>query len=282
MKQKNGGFAQVRQMVVYFVTALRHRQIRLYAAQAAYFVLFSALPLLMLSFAVVGHFVPDAGVRVAERLYRYYPDAATFADSAWFAHFFRAGLATVSASALAMVWSASHGMRAICEGLSRIYRSHFTEKHFVWRYVYSFFYTLLLLVVVTVTILLMVLGDFAAQFLGKLFPRLLGLLQALVDLRFLIVLAILVLFFWLLYWLIGRRQMPFIRHLPGALFGGCGWILYSCLFSLYVRHFSGWQSIYGGLSVLLVLMLWLYGCMYILMFGALLNVYLQKRPFMIK
>ena len=272
----------IAQACISLARALRRRQIRLYAAQAAYFVLFSTPSLMMLCSAIVSRFVPDMGQRIAQLLVKYNPGSASFINAELIDRFLQAGIPTVSASALVMMWSASKGMRAVCEGISQIYGSHFKEKNFILRYIDSFFYTLLLLVAVTVTMLLMGFGNLAVQFLGKLFPRVMGLLQALADWRFLIVLAMLVLFFWLLYRLMGQKGMPFIGHLPGALFGGGGWVLFSFLLSLYLKYFSNWHSIYGGLSVLLALMLWLYGCMYILMLGALLNVYLQKRPFMIK
>ncbi len=53
------------------------------------------------------------------------------------------------------------------------------------------------------------------------------------------------------------------------------------LFSVYLDVFKGFTSMYGSLTTIILIMLWLYGCMYIILLGgeinALLEKFLQKR-----
>ena len=46
------------------------------------------------------------------------------------------------------------------------------------------------------------------------------------------------------------------------------------VFSIYVDRFNGFST-YGSLTTIIILMLWLYACMYIVMVGAFLNRYFK-------
>ena len=94
--------------------------------------------------------------------------------------------------------------------------------------------------------------------------------------------------FWdLVYrFLPNRRNMAkttLRKQLPGAVFTACGWLLLSFFFfSVYLDVFKGFTSMYGSFDDDYLIMLWLYGCMYIILLGgeinALLeNFFLQKR-----
>jgi len=262
--------------------SIKGAQISLYAAQAAYFALFSAIPMLILLFAVLGMLVDGMPQKIAEVLCRYYPDAGSVITEGAVARFLDAGAMAVPTSALVILWSASRGVRAIGEGISGIYGSLFGQKNLLWRYAYSLLYTLILLAALILSFGTVAFGKRAALLLGRLFPKGLAVFSSLVGWRWLIASVLLTAFFALLYRLMGGREVPFSRHLPGALFAGVGWVIYSLLFSLYLRCFSNWHSIYGSLSVLLILMLWMYGCMYMLMLGALLNTYCLRRACIIR
>ena len=62
--------------------------------------------------------------------------------------------------------------------------------------------------------------------------------------------------------------------LPGSLAASCGWVIFSGLFSHYVKRF-GASSIYGSISIVAFTMLWLYFCMCIFFYGATLNRYVR-------
>ena len=69
----------------------------------------------------------------------------------------------------------------------------------------------------------------------------------------------------------GAAAGKFIQHLPGAGLAAAGWTLYSFLFSLFIANFSSMSYIYGGLTAVMILMLWLYMIMYILLLGCEFN-----------
>ena len=65
------------------------------------------------------------------------------------------------------------------------------------------------------------------------------------------------------------------RQLPGAVFTACGWLLISFFFSVYLDIFTGFSNMYGGMTTLILILLWLYVCMYIILLGGEINAILE-------
>ena len=74
------------------------------------------------------------------------------------------------------------------------------------------------------------------------------------------------------------KRQRFVHVLPGAAGAACAWVIFSELYSWYVNHIARASALYGSLSVLLLMLLWLYACLSILFYGALLNHLLFDRP----
>ncbi len=48
-------------------------------------------------------------------------------------------------------------------------------------------------------------------------------------------------------------------------------MVFSFFYSIYIEHFSNYSFVYGSLAAIVFLMLWLYFCMNIFLFGAQIN-----------
>lgn len=57
----------------------------------------------------------------------------------------------------------------------------------------------------------------------------------------------------------------------GAFITTIGWALFTALFGYYLKYFGKYDLIYGGLSSLMVLLIWLYALSYILVLGIIIN-----------
>jgi membrane protein len=55
-----------------------------------------------------------------------------------------------------------------------------------------------------------------------------------------------------------------------------GWMGFSFVFSLYIKYSSKLSLIYGSLTTLVCVILWLYVCMYIFLVGAEVNLYYEQ------
>ena len=83
--------------------------------------------------------------------------------------------------------------------------------------------------------------------------------------------------FALFYLVLPNRRQRLARVLPGALAAAVAWNLFSSALSLYVNHFPRASTLYGSLTLLLFSLLWLYICISIIFYGALLNRVLERR-----
>ncbi|MCQ2540147.1 MAG: YihY/virulence factor BrkB family protein, partial [Acetatifactor sp.] len=103
------------------------------------------------------------------------------------------------------------------------------------------------------------------------FPPLHIFVSFLMNFRFIVVWGILTLFFAAIYTYVPDRKLKFKQQIPGAMFSAIGWSIYSWGFSIYLQYNS--YGLYGSLSIVIIALLWMYFCMYIMLFGAYLNHY---------
>ena len=84
-------------------------------------------------------------------------------------------------------------------------------------------------------------------------------------------LLLLILFFDVIFTALPNTKLTFKSQLPGATACAAAWYVFSFGLSIYVDYFNGF-SMYGSLTTLVLIMLWMYFCMYILMLCAEFNV----------
>ena len=75
----------------------------------------------------------------------------------------------------------------------------------------------------------------------------------------------------------GRRTLR--SQLPGAVFATAGWLIFSRVFSFYIVHFWRLSYIYGSLTAVILVILWLYVIINLLFIGAGLNAELLPKGF---
>ncbi len=75
----------------------------------------------------------------------------------------------------------------------------------------------------------------------------------------------------------GRRTLR--SQLPGTIFATAGWLIFSRVFSFYIAHFWRRSYIYGSLTAVILLILWLYVIINLLFIGAGLNAELLPKGF---
>ena len=83
--------------------------------------------------------------------------------------------------------------------------------------------------------------------------------------------------FMILYRFVPNRRARLFSQAPGALFSAVCWYLLSIGFSFYVELSPGLANMYGSLTTIVLVMLWLYFCMYIILLGAEINSYFEDQ-----
>lgn len=105
-------------------------------------------------------------------------------------------------------------------------------------------------------------------------PQTSYLFDLLMNFRLLFTWCILTLFIALMYTYVPGGKYGFKMQLPGAAVAAVGWSVITFVFPFM------WMSLMalvpmGSLTTIIVLMLWLYACMYLVMTGAFLNRYFK-------
>ncbi len=176
----------------------------------------------------------------------------------------------VGISAVTALWSAGRGLWGLQRGLNAVYE---VEEHRSWLYTraISALYTLAFLAVLILTLVLHVFGTELARVLEASDLQVFRLLTGAVDLGFGVLILLQTGLFLAMYKTLPGRRLSWRGCLPGAMLSSLGWTVFSQGFSWYVERFSGYQNIYGSVYAVSLSMLWLYFCILILLYGALLN-----------
>ena len=254
-----------------------------YASHASFYVLVSAIPLMMLTLMVVARLFPGGtdgflamvGEHLPAQIADYMPQ--DFVNNALSANF-----PLISITVLAMLWSASKGIRAVGEGLASVYGSY-EETNAIKNYIASVLYTVIFLLAVLVALVLLVFGDTIVNAFRFFKSKYLDLSIVIARCGKLFSFLLFALVFAAMYKAMGGKRIPFKKHLPGAAVASAGWMLYSGLMSLYLSWFNPEKYLlYGSLGALLLLLLWVHSCMSILLFGAEVNVFFLNRMFLVR
>ena len=180
----------------------------------------------------------------------------------------------ISISAIITIWSGAWGMLAIIRGLNSIYEVTERRNYIVLR-ITAIFYTIALIITVLLMLVVMVFGKFIRRFLIIAIPHLAGPLAFLSSLKFLIVIGGVTFVFALIYTYVPNVKLRLFQQLPGALFSAVVWYVFSLLFGIYVNHTDNYNTLYGSLATPVIVMFWLYFCIYIFFIGAFINNYLH-------
>jgi len=249
-------------------------RVSLYAANASFFILLALFPALLLLLSLL-HYTPLEVEELTRLLSGILPAAfLEGAEELILTTYDRSASAVLGISALTALWSASRGIHGVLTGLNAIYNVPENRGYFRTRLV-STVYTLVFLVVLLLTLALQVFAGTLLAFLQYASHPFLRFLLGILDLRFFLLLFLQTGVFCLMFMFLPSRNNPFRDSLPGALLASCGWLIFSNLFSVYVEHFAS-VSLYGPVSSLALGLLWLYCCMSIVFYGAVLNVLVKN------
>ncbi len=250
------------------VSQIAGDKVTVYAAQASFFVIISAVPFLSLLISVAGLVLPADLPDFFGKL----PVPEGFAvlfDTVIDDLRTAPNVPLLSVSAVTTLWSASRGISAIRSGLELVYRAGRSKGFFAHR-IKSLISTLVFIAVITAAVTLMLFGDLVGEWL-----RIAKISDIVMRLRTPLFTAALCVLFTVMYSSTARRSTRvkngILPHLPGAVFSSVGWTLFSYFYSLYITHFPSASYIYGSLAAVCLIMLWLYFCMIILLLGAEVN-----------
>lgn len=251
-----------------------------YAGNATLYIVIASFPFMVLLVSLV-NLIPNTDFTAFCRLLtRFLPEISQIRD---FVTNIFLGMRTQSyglvagMAALTFLWFASSGMRAIQRGLQRITPDAATG---VKPLLAPILFTISFLVLLPCLFIFQLFGSsikralvyFAGEYdFMKTALRIVSMMKFSTIITAVGTCVVLVLMF--AYLPGGKRSIK--EQMPGGIFTGICWLIFTKLFSIFIPIFFSGNGIYGSLTALFLILLWLRILMYIMLVGASLNTVLN-------
>ena len=258
-----------------FMERMRKDHVSAYAAQAAYFLIMSFIPFVLFLTAIV-QYTPLTYREVRQAIMSVVPENLQGFVLNIVAEVFSKSAAVLPLSALVALWSSGKGMQALINGLNTIYHVKETRNWLVNR-IYSMFYMFLFVLALIASLLLLVMGNRIHVLISGYVPFLGNVIGRILGAKTFLVFVMLFFDFLVLYRYLPNRRASLKSQVPGAFLTAVAWSVFSYLFSLYFTFFPDFSIMYGSLSTLILVMVWLYFCMNLLLYGAEINAYFESQ-----
>ena len=243
------------------------------AAELAYYLMFSLFPLLIFLNAVLStlHFSPQY---LLDKLNIVLPQDVVDIFTEYMEYI--SGLKSdvlLYAGLFLTVLMLFRAVNSLTGSVMTVYRIRHSG---VLHYFSVLIFCLLLMVAVFVFLLIMIFSGNLLSGLGKYLYIPPIFLQIWDMLRLFLVPLCMLLILWAFYYMVGRGQYRRRQSLPGAVFALVLWISMTLAFSFYVANMGNYSFLYGSLSTIMVLMLWLWLTGVVLIMGGVFNHVLME------
>ncbi|MCD2207718.1 YihY/virulence factor BrkB family protein [Listeria booriae] len=252
-------------------TNWKNARITSHAAQLTFYILLSILPMML----VFGNLIPLLPIP-KEEIYNTLqtfmpPEVYDILHPVIESMLTNASGTAISLGLITAIWSASKCFSALQEVLNIVYQAP-DRKNFIVTRIMSFLMMLVIIVVIGAVVFVFAFGEQIVTFLQDQFDLKLDALADLGATKWFITPIFLFILFLIIYWLVPNVKWKIRKSVVGALFATIGWLAATELLSAYVS-FQGDKILgFGSLSIMIVIMLWLYFVSIILLLGAFINV----------
>ena len=245
-----------------------------YAGQSAFFMMLSFFPFLLFFFSVL-NLTPLSQEDFTIWLLTVVPEAFEDVVKGFTQEIYKGSTGRISITMLFAIFLSSKAFLSLQQGMNAVYEVK-EQRNYILLRIYGMIYSLILALILVFMLALMVFGNWIhMHFLAKL-PLIGELADRILNFRILISGLILFVFMWLIYVFLPNQKQTWRAQIPGAVFSSVGWVAFSYGFSIYVDYFSNYSSFYGATTTIALAMVWLYGCMYMIFLGGLINRLIEE------
>lgn len=245
-----------------------------YAAQSAFFIMLSLVPILLLLMTLV-RFTPITQADIMAAAYELFPKTVSSTIISIVNEVYSQTGTAISVSLLVALWSAGKGVLAISNGLNTI-RGQVETRNYIFLRLRAAIYTVLFLLAIILSLVFLGFGNSISMLVNKYIPVFQYVMDFIIETRTIIMILVLIVFSLSIYMFLPNKRRKLRSQLPGAIFTAFGWTLASFIFSIYMDIFKGFSNMYGSLTTIVIIMLWLYFCMYVVLLGGEMNDLLEQ------
>lgn len=259
---------------------LKHREIKGLPEQIAFNLVMAIVPLLVI-IVQLGTYLSLSTDLVEQLIISYAPNELQALLTNLFTTSPNAPSSTffLLTTAISFFWLISKGFYGISTAANTTYQVPLMKFAYLER-ILSFFIVIFMVIVLVVAM-------FFALFGQALIVFFLNILHLNIDINLLILFNVIksvisfiayFSFFLLLFYLAPTIKIKVTEIIPGALVTSVGWSISSIVFSFYANHIANYNKFYGSLSVIIILLFWLYILGYTITIGLQVN-YILKRDY---
>ncbi|MDD4541716.1 MAG: YihY/virulence factor BrkB family protein [Eubacteriales bacterium] len=253
------------------------------SAATAFYLLFSLFPLIVFVFSLLELLDPGLATRFQAAIPRMgivVPEAIleilqNFLDSVQHS----SSVSVLSVTAIGLLWAASRGVGSIVASLNKIYHSESKYNIILRRFlgIIAIFVSSILLIVILV---LLAFNRLLINYLQEWISLPDFILKDEFDIFANLAAWIVLSFIFAVIFSLLKRQRSYFRHtLLASVLTALGWIIISYGLSYFISNQSNYYLMYGSITGIIFLMLWLYLAVYIMMIGAFIHAELiRKHP----
>ena len=261
--------------IIRFVRRLDKDHISAFSAQSSFFIVLSFIPFVMLLLSLI-RYTPISEEYLLNTFLSIVPMSFHNTTEAIIGDIYnQSSIGIVSVTAIAAIWASSKGILSLIRGLNCIYGIEEKRNYFVLR-IYSSLYTISLIIGIIASLSILVFGNLVLSLVHKHMPLVYGIVSVIFSLRGIYIPIILTFIFVVFYKLVPNKKLKMADHIPGALFAALGWEVFSFAYSIYIDYFADASYLYGSLTSIILMLLWIYICMYILFLGAEINIHFYE------
>ncbi len=241
------------------------------AAAISFYFILSSVPLTLLGFSILGMVLGSpqratAWMLAITNLQKLFP-AGTMPMASFFETFIsKAQFVSILSFVLLFIFSGGVFL-TVESAINKVFERH--ENRPVWRqlvfaYILMFATYLFLLGSVAMSWGAMIAAGLGTSVLGipsarmGIFWKIFWFLTPIIWVAF---------FFALVYKLIPHRKVKWKYALAGGFFAGIGWEIAKRLFTIYIKYVVKFNELYGGISVVLATLMWIFYTAAILLLG---------------
>ncbi len=274
-KQNKNSKGRKKQIIIgifEFISNFSESAISAYSGQSAFFLMLSFFPFLLFFFSLLS-WTPLTEADFIRWANSFIPESFSDAMNSFASEVYASGTGRLSITMITAVYLSSKAFISLQLGLDDMYQVK-ENRNFILRRVYSVLYSIVFALALIFLLGVMVFGN---KLRNMIFPKFHHIIGSVIDYRLVICIPVLIIFFWVLYIFLPNKKQKAKYQLPGAIFAATAWMVFSGIFSVYVDKYNNYSSFYGTMTTIALIMVWLYGCMYVLFIGGIINRTWEER-----
>lgn len=248
-----------------------------YASSACYFIILSIIPFLMALLSLI-RYLPITSKDLIDYIVPIFPVSLKPIITSFITSAYQSSASITVLTAIALIWAAGKGFFAMIKGLHQIYEIQDYPNWLIMRIISSIS-AIIFIFIIAATLCFLVFGNYIFMFIIKYLnhiPLISDIFGTILFSKNLLLPIILSILFTSVFTIISRKNTNFLKEIPGGVFAAAGWILFSYLYSLWVENSPNLSIMYGGLSTLVIALMWVYFCLLIIFIGAEINMFLRR------